>query len=216
MKKIINVFVLCLLSQLTFSQANSDSVKTVTLGTQVWMQENLSVTNFKNGEAIPIAKNAKEWQEAYKLKKPMCAYYEFNEANAATLGLYYNWYAVNDPRGLAPEGFHVPVTDEWKKLQEYLYETFKVDDPKVVKKQKTWKGSKATNETSLSFIGNGLMDYTGVGRYKNTHMYLWTANPLTPKNEGFHVYLTPDSERFLYGFNLDLTNGMAVRCIKNK
>jgi uncharacterized protein (TIGR02145 family) len=94
--------------------------KEVKIGTQVWMTENLNVEKFRNGDLIPEAKTLEKWKDAGKRKQPAWCYYENNPANGEKYGKLYNWYAVNDPRGLAPEGWHIPFIHEWKTLTEYL------------------------------------------------------------------------------------------------
>ncbi|MBM3416347.1 MAG: hypothetical protein FJY20_07845 [Bacteroidetes bacterium] len=92
----------------------------VTIGNQVWMAENLNVDKFRNGDPIPHAKTAEEWTKAGQNKQPAWCYYDNNPANGAKYGGLYNWYAVNDPRGLAPRGWHIPSDDEWTVLTDYL------------------------------------------------------------------------------------------------
>jgi uncharacterized protein (TIGR02145 family) len=94
--------------------------QTVTIGTQVWMTKNLDVATFRNGDPIPQAKTIEEWMEAGKNEQPAWCYYENDIANGAKYGKLYNWYAVNDSRGLAPSGYHVSTDAEWTKLTDYL------------------------------------------------------------------------------------------------
>jgi uncharacterized protein (TIGR02145 family) len=97
------------------------SYSTVVMGNgQEWMAENLSVFYFRNGDPIPVVKTAEAWQKAGENRQPACCFYENNAENGKTYGLLYNWYAVNDPRGLAPEGWHIPTDAEWLKLTDYL------------------------------------------------------------------------------------------------
>lgn len=94
--------------------------KKVTIGKQIWMAENLNVDKFRNGEPIPEAKTDEEWEEAGDNKQAAWCYYENNPANGEKYGKLYNWYAVIDPRGLAPEGWHCPNDEEWTQLIDYL------------------------------------------------------------------------------------------------
>ena len=97
------------------------SYSTVVMGNgQEWMAENLSVFYFRNGDPIPVIKTEEAWKKARENREPACCYYENNAEYGTTYGLLYNWYAVNDPRGLAPEGWHVPTDAEWLKLTDYL------------------------------------------------------------------------------------------------
>ena len=114
MKKQIILLILCVgLSNTVMSQ-------TVTIGTQVWMTENLNVDKFRNGDVIPHAKTVEEWLTAGDNQQPAWCYYKNDSANSAKYGKLYNWYAVNDSRGLAPQGWHVASDAEWTKLTDYL------------------------------------------------------------------------------------------------
>lgn len=90
--------------------------KMVTIGMQEWMAENLDVSTFRNGDAIPEARTAEEWLAAYRSESPAWCYYNNDPKNGEKYGKLYNWYAVNDPRGLAPSGWHIPTDSEWQTL----------------------------------------------------------------------------------------------------
>lgn len=92
----------------------------VEIGSQTWMAKNLDVSNFNNGDPIPEAKTDAEWAAAGKAGKPTWSHYDNNPTNGQTYGKLYNWYAVNDPRGLAPQGWHVPTDAEWETLVNFL------------------------------------------------------------------------------------------------
>jgi hypothetical protein len=96
------------------------SQKDVKIGTQVWTSKDLDVSTFRNGEAIPQAKDKAQWKYASDNKIPAWCYYEFNENNGKKFGKLYNWYAVSDARGLAPKGYHVPTDSEWTILVDFL------------------------------------------------------------------------------------------------
>jgi uncharacterized protein (TIGR02145 family) len=94
---------------------------TVKIGEQTWMAENLNAATFRNGDPIPEVKTFEEWQKAGENHQPAWCYYDFRKIqddpiNGAKYGKLYNWYAVNDPRGLAPEGWHVSTDDDWTTL----------------------------------------------------------------------------------------------------
>ncbi|MFA4934150.1 MAG: fibrobacter succinogenes major paralogous domain-containing protein [Candidatus Omnitrophota bacterium] len=90
--------------------------KTVVIDTQEWMAENLNIGTFRNGEVIPEAKTIAEWEAAYTNEAAAWCYYDNDPENGKKYGKLYNWYAVNDPRGLAPLGWHVPTDKEWQTL----------------------------------------------------------------------------------------------------
>lgn len=92
----------------------------IKIGNQIWMKKNLDVETFRNGDAILHAKTDAEWVRAGDQGRPAWCYYENVELHGEKYGKLYNWFAVNDPRGLAPKGWHVPSDKEWDKLVEYL------------------------------------------------------------------------------------------------
>jgi len=98
----------------------SGPYKTVTIGTQVWMKENLNVSTFRNGDPIPEVKTDEEWKRACDEGKPAWCYYDYDPKNGTKYGKLYNWYAVSDSRVLAPSGYHVPTDEEWKIIEEFL------------------------------------------------------------------------------------------------
>lgn len=87
-------------------------MQTVALGGRQWLTEDLDVDRFRNGDAIPQAATDDEWRRAGATKQPAWCFF----GNDPKKGRLYNWWAVNDPRGLAPVGSHVPSDAEWKAL----------------------------------------------------------------------------------------------------
>jgi uncharacterized protein (TIGR02145 family) len=92
----------------------------VRIGRQIWMTTNLNVDRFRNGDPIPQARTPEEWKVAGERGQPAWCYYNNDPANGAKYGKLYNWYAVNDPRGLAPVGYHIPSDREWTVLTDLL------------------------------------------------------------------------------------------------
>jgi len=116
------------LSDYSSQKADSSIVKTeiiaatkfpsVKIGNQKWMTENLNVEYFRNGDPVPEVKSDSDWKRVGEDKKPAWCYYDNDSANGGIYGRLYNWYAVIDPRGLAPEGWHVSSDEEWSNLIE--------------------------------------------------------------------------------------------------
>ncbi|MFN5182672.1 MAG: fibrobacter succinogenes major paralogous domain-containing protein [Bacteroidota bacterium] len=94
--------------------------QTVMIGKQVWSTKNLDVSKFRNGDIIPEAKTKEEWERAGENKQPAWCFYNNDPKNGLKYGKFYNWYAVNDPRGLAPAGYHIPSDAEWTQLTDFL------------------------------------------------------------------------------------------------
>jgi uncharacterized protein (TIGR02145 family) len=92
-------------------------IPTVIIGSQEWMLENLNVDSYLNGDLIQEVQDQTAWAA---LTTGAWCYYQNNTANGVIYGKLYNWYAVNDPRGLAPTGFHIPSDAEWTTLTTTL------------------------------------------------------------------------------------------------
>ena len=93
---------------------DGNEYQTIQIGDQVWMAENLKVTHFRNGEAIPHLTDEVEW---YRLSTGAYCEYDNNSENLEIYGCLYNWFAVIDIRNIAPEGWHVPTDEEWKQME---------------------------------------------------------------------------------------------------
>ena len=103
-----------LMNSYSKAQGNYDTVK---IGNQTWMKKNLDVSTYRNGDPIPQVKDPKKWGE---LKTGAWCYFDNDPVNGPIYGKLYNWYAVNDPRGLAPAGWHLPGDHEWDALDTQL------------------------------------------------------------------------------------------------
>jgi uncharacterized protein (TIGR02145 family) len=95
-------------------------ISSVKIGDQEWQSKNLDVDRFRNGDLIPHATTAEEWKSAGEKGEPAWCYYDNDTEKGRIYGKLYNWYAVNDARGLAPAGWHIPADEEWGSLEEYL------------------------------------------------------------------------------------------------
>ena len=101
----------------TVTYIDGNVYQTVQIGDQLWMKENLKVMHYNNGDEIPTGYSNDDWAS---LSTGAYAVYDDNEINANTYGNLYNWYAVDDSRVIAPEGWHVSTDDEIKELEMYL------------------------------------------------------------------------------------------------
>ena len=95
----------------------ADALPTIQIGSQKWMSKNLDVAFYRNGDPIPQVTNATAWAA---LTTGAWCYYDNDPTQGNKYGKLYNWYAVNDPRGLAPQGWHVPSDAEWTTLETTL------------------------------------------------------------------------------------------------
>jgi uncharacterized protein (TIGR02145 family) len=110
----MKISVLLFLLSLTFNTLHSQIE--VKIGNQIWMNKNLDVDKFRNGDPIQEVKNEEDWKIADSLKLPAWCYVDFDSETNKIYGKLYNWYAVNDPRGLAPAGWRIPNRQDWINL----------------------------------------------------------------------------------------------------
>jgi len=100
----------------TISDSDGNVYTYVTIGTQVWMAENLKTTLYSDGTLIPNVTDEYEWDN---LSTPAYCWYDNDEVNKAVYGALYNLHAVNTGK-LCPEGWHVPADKEWEVLETFL------------------------------------------------------------------------------------------------
>jgi uncharacterized protein (TIGR02145 family) len=148
--------------------------QTITIGTQVWMTKNLDVSTFRNGDPIPQAKTDEEWVKAGENQQPAWCYYMNDPQNEEIYGKLYNWYAVNDKRGLAPEGYHVPTDAEWTQLSDYLG-----GEDVAGKKMKSTSGwienGNGSNESGFNGLPGGGRNSNGTFGNQGNYGYWWSA-----------------------------------------
>ena len=101
----------------TMTDIDGNVYKTITIGTQTWMAENLKTTKYRNGDLIPNVTDGTAWSA---LATGAYCWYNNDVANKATYGGLYNWFAVADTRNIAPTGWHVPTDAEWTTLTTFL------------------------------------------------------------------------------------------------
>jgi uncharacterized protein (TIGR02145 family) len=127
---------------------------TVRIGTQTWASANLNVSTFRNGDSIPEARSNKEWVAAGESGKPAWCYYNNSPANGLKYGKLYNWYAVNDLRGLAPDGWTLSSDADWANLTNSLGGQALAS--KKMKSTSGWSdGSNGTNESGFEGLPGG-------------------------------------------------------------
>jgi uncharacterized protein (TIGR02145 family) len=189
-------------------------LKSVVIGIQIWTTENLNVDHFRNGDAIPEAKTAEEWKAAGNAKRPAWCYYDNDPKNGKKYGKLYNYYAVNDARGLAPSGWYVPSDEEWNVLSIFLGG----EDIAGIKMKSTagwWGNGNGTNSTGFSALPGGFRsDSDGEFFGINGYGLWWSSSPGdsagTARTRNMDCY----HENLGRGFD-DERVGHYVRCLKN-
>jgi TonB family protein len=186
------------------------NAQTVTIGSQGWMTKNLDVATFRNGDSIPEAKTDAEWISAGYNKQPAWCYYDNDTTNGILYGKLYNWYAVNDPRGLAPEGYHVPTDAEWTQLSDYL--GGKEVAGNKMKRTMGWnENGNGTNESGFKGLPGGARNEDRTFILKGYDGFWWSASEETT---GIAYFRRLDySFGSLYRNGIYKSIGLSVRCI---
>ncbi len=205
--------------------------KTVKIRNQEWMAENLNVDRFRNGDLIPHVKSYKDWDLALKNRQPAWCYYENNPANGLKYGRLYNWYAVNDPRGLAPKGWHIPSDEDWDNLTEY-FGIKGLSSTKLKSKSGWMNNTNGTNSSGFNGLPGGRRDQNIEGAFSgDKYLGQWWSSTEDDSKLHYRIIYSesmndPISESFPFHkrdkdfkeFNHRerLTVGLSVRCVKDK
>lgn len=212
----------------TIKDIDGNVYTTVTIGSQVWMVENLQVTKYRNGDSIPNVTDNSKW--ANQTSGACCIYYN-DAALGMKYGKLYNWYAVNDSRNIAPVGWHIATDAEWDTLVNNLKINLgnknKVSNALAAKTD--WEYSPDTFSVGYDLTQNNSSGFTAlpggcrfffkenqsIGGYANIGIsgFWWCS-------EEFDVdkaYLRSIDVRYdeVYNGYLYKTSGFSVRCVKD-
>lgn len=187
----------------------------VKLGPQTWTAVNLQVTHFRNGDAIPEAKSEEEWAAAAREGKPAWCYYENDTANLRKYGLLYNWYALNDQRGLAPEGWSIPVNHDWSTLVKNLL-GIDVAGPKL-KSKEGWKRKPGSDKIGFKALPGGSRGSDGKFRDIGVVGQWWSNSvPVSVKpSDKIYTFWISDNLASVRYYEVDKGSGFSVRCKKD-
>jgi uncharacterized protein (TIGR02145 family) len=194
------------------SDKEGNNYRTVVLDNKTWMAENLRVTKFKNGESIETTNPS---QDISKVSEPKY-YWSYNGKDSLSkiYGNLYTWYVIQDPRGVCPEGFHVPSDQEWISLINSLDGNIEAGAKLKETDFAHWykPNANATNETGFSALPGGYRDNDGKYYVLGFRGYWWSSKKnyvVMAWNTGL-IYNNDILER------LDFLkkNGLSVRCVK--
>lgn len=188
-------------------------IKTVDVGDMVWMQNNLDINTFANGDKIPEIESDKEWEEYGEKGWAAWCYYDNDPTNGKVLGRLYNWHAVNDSRGLCPEGWHIPTDEEWTKLTEILGGSLYAGEQ--LKSDMGWKlgGEPGTNSSKIAILPGGTRNKDGFFNSAGRSAYLWSSTPINEwdaRDRGFEY----NSTQIVRDYS-DRGIGFSCRCVKD-
>jgi len=199
--------------------------KTVTIGTQTWMVENLKTTKYNDSTPIPIVTDGLDW------KLSSAAYFNYNNiaSNAITYGRLYNWYAVNTGK-LAPKGWHVPSIAEWDTLQTYLIANgYNYDGSttgnyiaKSMASKTGWDSSTSAgcignnpntnNKSGFTALPGGYRYYDGSFYHVGFESYWWSTTE--SYSNAYFMCLSNHTSSLYYHTDFK-RSGFSVRCIKD-
>jgi len=180
------------------------------IGTQKWMEKNLDVSTYRNGDIIPQVTDATAWEN---LTTGAWCYYNNDPLNGAIYGKLYNWYAVNDPRGLAPQGFHIPTNGEWSTLGAFLGGDVQAGGKMYSSTQFGSMNSGATNQSGYSAVSGGDRYLNGLFGNAGGESRIWSASETNSSN-AYNVWLQGWNNR-LHRQDMDKRNGFSVRCLRD-
>ncbi len=207
MKKNNLILTIVLLTVILFS--TSGYAQTVTIGKQVWTTKNLNVSTYRNGDEIPQVQDEKAWGD---LTTGAWCYYNNDASNGTKYGKLYNWFAVNDPRGLAPKGYHIPTDLEWTELTDYL--GGKSEAGTKMKSTSGWyNNGNGTNSSGFSGLPGGYRNYNGPFYYIDYVSYWWSSTEYNTNN-AWNRYLNYSNGN-VYRYTSYKRNGFSVRCLRD-
>jgi len=208
-----NFIMLMLSSVLCFTACNNAADQsTVKIGNQEWMTNNLNVSTFKNGDTIPEAKSDEAWIKAGEEGKPAWCYYDNDPENGNKYGRLYNWYAVTDPRGLAPSGWHIPSDAEWTTLTDNLGGE-DVAGHKM-KSQAGWDyEGNGSNASGFSGLPGGFRDYSGTFYFIGSNGDWWSSTEDDTYDAWARLLYYDGGDVGSYSGNE--ATGFSVRCLRD-
>ena len=190
------------------------SYPSVTICCQTWMKKNLEVTTYRNGNPIPQVTDGATWRA---LTTGAWCYYNNDPAMGAIYGKLYNWYAVNDPRGLAPAGWHIPIDFEWTTLSKCLGGYAVAGGALKETGTAHWlpTNTGATNSSGFTALPGGYRNIGGVFYRIGKGGQFWSATA-TDYRPGFS-WLSAQSfdSNINIRTNNQMQDGYSVRCVKD-
>jgi uncharacterized protein (TIGR02145 family) len=149
---------------------------TVQIGTQCWTQSNLKVSKYRNGDSIPNITDNTQWSQTNTSSTGAWCNYNNDANNGTTYGKLYNWYSVNDTRGLCPTGWHVPSDAEWTTVTTHLGGTSVAGG--AMKSTTGWNAPNtgATNSSGFTGLPGMSRDFVGDFSYVSNYGYWWSCS----------------------------------------
>jgi uncharacterized protein (TIGR02145 family) len=197
------------------SDVDGNVYKTVQIGDQLWMAENLKTTKYKDGTSIPNVSENTDWSN---LHTDGYSWYDNNDVSYKdTYGALYNWYAVTNSRNICPNGWHVPSADEWTTLATYLGGSGVAGGKMKEAGTDHWltPNTGANNSSGMTGLPGGVRRDDGL--FVNMHFIsVWWSTSIS--NDGglpVAAYTNADIANFYLPDYLTMNMGCSIRCLKD-
>ena len=189
---------------------SASQIERVNIGTQIWMKENYSGTNFRNGDPIARVDDAAAWTAAGESGTAAYSTYSSQTPPPAKWGLLYNFAAISDERGICPEGWRVPNNRDWRVLEEFLGGGAQAAD--ALKADRGWPGTNGgSNSSGFSGLPAGWRTQSGIFYLGGRIGYFWTSDVSPDGTVLSHMIFDVARPIFRIGYNPGM--GQSLRCI---
>ena len=211
------ITVMTSVSELRAAEKDIDghTINTVSIGSQTWMQENLDVSRYRNGDPIRHAATNQDWLDAAAKGEGAWSYYKNDSAGNGKYGRLYNWYAVHDSRGLAPSGWHIPTNEEFNTLTTALGGASVAGAKMKSTGTSLWASPNfgADNSSRFSALPGGMRGINGGFFFMGENAYFWSSSESSPTISWYSV-LSSHLPIVVQATEHN-ADGMSVRCIRN-
>jgi uncharacterized protein (TIGR02145 family) len=185
---------------------------TIVIGTQQWMTINLETEFYRNGDPIPQVNDYTAWTN---LTTGAWCFYFNDSTRGTTYGKLYNWYAVTDPRGLAPAGWHIPSDAEWVTLENNLGGAALAGGMMKEAGVVHWAlpNTNGNNNSGWAGLPGGFRPYNGAFADVGIRGYWWSSTEASTTSTWFREL--DNLGGYVLRYAGDKRDGFSVRCIKD-
>jgi uncharacterized protein (TIGR02145 family) len=210
--KTLTLYTLCIIALILQSCGDSNSTAPTSDANQMWTSKNLDISTYRNGDSIRHASTPEEWRDAANKQEGAWCYFNNDPKKGELYGKLYNWYAVNDSRGLAPAGYHIPSDAEWSALTEYLggaeIAGFKM------KSTSGWSnGGNGDNSSGFNALPGGYRSGNGYFYNITENGYFWSSSELSADLAWYRNLALNNMKVDRYYINKNA--GFSVRCLRD-
>ncbi len=210
-------------TELSYGQVDdidNNTYKTIEVGTQTWMAENLKTTKFNNGTAVPLITDMSEF---IATQNPAYCNFENEAEKSETLGKLYNWYVIEE-ENICPAGWHVATASDWDVLDNFVTENYDCSG-KAIASRSGWMEASwyecnigndlaLNNSTGFSAIAAGAFSDYEFGGFGHADVW-WSPQGTSGNYQPSSRYLTRDNSNIGVNSSEDEHKGYSVRCVKD-